>query len=86
MLFTATAFTAGNVKIQVAERKHVINRALWVACSSLLGMTCQPYTRCVAALPFVSSYTEANETTEEASSVIVRRWTNHMTPRIHPSI
>ena len=39
-----------------------------------------------SSVPFVFSYTDADETKEEASSVIVRRLTNLMTPRIHPSI
>ena len=37
MVFTPTAFTDGNVKIQVTERKHVINRELWVALQFPIG-------------------------------------------------
>jgi hypothetical protein len=37
MVFTPTAFTAGNVKIQVIERKHVINREPWVALQFPIG-------------------------------------------------
>jgi hypothetical protein len=37
MLLTATAFTAGNLKIQAIESKHVINRELWVALQFPIG-------------------------------------------------
>jgi hypothetical protein len=49
MLLTATAFTAGNVKIQAIESKHVINRELWLALQFPIGDDVSAYTRCKAA-------------------------------------
>jgi hypothetical protein len=49
MLFTVTAVTAGNVKFQVIESKHVINRELWVALQFPIGDDVSACIRCAAA-------------------------------------
>jgi hypothetical protein len=46
---TATAFTAGNAKIQEIESKHVIKREPWAVLQFPIGDDVSPYTRCEAA-------------------------------------
>jgi predicted ATPase len=67
MLFTATAFTAGNVKIQVTERKHVINRELWVALQFPIGDDVSALNPLQSSVPFVFNYTEADEADRRSS-------------------
>ena len=62
MLSTTTAFTAGNAKIQVIESKHVINRELWVALQFPIGDDVSALHPLRSSVPFVFSYTEADET------------------------
>jgi len=61
MLFTATAFTAGNVKKQVIESKRVINRELWVALQFPIGDDVSALHPLHRSVPFVFSYTEADD-------------------------
>ena len=62
MLFTATVFTAGNVKIQVIESKRVSNRELWVALQFPIGDDVSCFHPLRSSVPFVFIYTDADET------------------------
>ena len=62
MLSTSPAFTAGNVKTQAIESKHVINRELWVASQFPSGDDVSYLHPLQSSGSFAFSYTEADET------------------------